>query len=101
MNDAEERFAERLAEDLEHVLGVGIAIDDLELSVADDGRRSGRRDTPDRRTRRTDRSGRARPAVPLPAARPASRGSPARERVLADDRPRVAISGRGATPATR
>ena len=37
MNDAETRFAERLAEDLDHVLGVGIAIDDLELAVADDG----------------------------------------------------------------
>lgn len=36
MNDAEEQFAERLAEDLARVLGVGIAIDDLELSVADD-----------------------------------------------------------------
>jgi len=35
MNDAEERFADRLAEDMEHVLGVGIAIDDLELSVGD------------------------------------------------------------------
>lgn len=35
MNDAEERFAERLAEDLDRVLGVGIAIDDLELSVGD------------------------------------------------------------------
>lgn len=33
MNDAEERFAERLAEDLERVLGVGIAIDDLTLDV--------------------------------------------------------------------
>jgi hypothetical protein len=35
MNDAEERFAERLAEDIKHVLGVGIAIDDLELSVGE------------------------------------------------------------------
>jgi hypothetical protein len=34
MNDAEERFAERLAEDLERVLGVGIAIDDVELAAA-------------------------------------------------------------------
>jgi hypothetical protein len=33
MNEAEERFAERLAEDLDHVLGVGIAIDDIELAV--------------------------------------------------------------------
>lgn len=37
MNDAEEQFAERLAEDLARVLGVGIAIDDLELAIADDG----------------------------------------------------------------
>ena len=36
MNDAEERFAERLAEDLDRVLGAGIAIDDVELSVGDD-----------------------------------------------------------------
>ena len=35
MNDAEERFAERLAEDLERVLGAGIAIDDVELSEQD------------------------------------------------------------------
>ena len=35
MNDAEDRFAARLAEDLEQVLGRGIAIDDIELS---DGR---------------------------------------------------------------
>ena len=34
MNDAETRFAERLAEDLEQVLGAGIAVDDVE---ADDG----------------------------------------------------------------
>ena len=32
MNDAEERFAERLAEDLDRVLGAGMAIDDIELS---------------------------------------------------------------------
>jgi hypothetical protein len=32
MNDAEEQFAERLAVDLEHVLGAGIAIDDIELT---------------------------------------------------------------------
>jgi hypothetical protein len=32
MNNAEERFAERLAVDLEKVLGAGIAIDDIELS---------------------------------------------------------------------
>jgi hypothetical protein len=36
MNDAEERFAERLADDLERVLGVGIAIDDVDLEVGDD-----------------------------------------------------------------
>jgi hypothetical protein len=35
MNDAETRFAERLAADLEEVLGAGIAIDDIELSVGD------------------------------------------------------------------
>ena len=34
MNDAEERFAERLAQDLDRVLGAGIAIDDVELSTA-------------------------------------------------------------------
>jgi hypothetical protein len=32
MNDAEVRFAERLAIDLEQVLGAGIAIDDIELA---------------------------------------------------------------------
>jgi len=36
MNDAEEQFALRLAVDLERVLGVGIAIDDIELAEADD-----------------------------------------------------------------
>ena len=36
MNDAEERFAERLAEDLERVLGAGIAVDDIELAASDD-----------------------------------------------------------------
>jgi len=35
MNDAEQRFAERLAEDLDRVLGIGIAIDDVELSTAE------------------------------------------------------------------
>lgn len=35
MDDAEARFAERLAEDLERVLGAGIAIDDVELTAAD------------------------------------------------------------------
>ena len=35
MNDAEERFAERLADDIERVLGVGIAIGDIELDVGD------------------------------------------------------------------
>ena len=37
MNDAEERFAERLSVDLEQVLGAGIAIDDVELSTNDAG----------------------------------------------------------------
>ncbi|HLO35087.1 MAG TPA: hypothetical protein VK194_03360 [Candidatus Deferrimicrobium sp.] len=37
MNDAEERFAERLAEDLERVLGAGIAIDDVELTAGETG----------------------------------------------------------------
>jgi len=36
MNDAEERFAERLAEDLDRVLGVGLAIDDIELEVGEE-----------------------------------------------------------------
>jgi hypothetical protein len=36
MTDAEEQFAERLAIDLEHVLGAGLAVDDIELSTADD-----------------------------------------------------------------
>ncbi|HEX2756785.1 MAG TPA: hypothetical protein VHM48_15045 [Candidatus Limnocylindrales bacterium] len=36
MNDAEERFAERLAVDLERVLGAGLAVDDIELSAAED-----------------------------------------------------------------
>ncbi len=35
MNDAEERFAGRLAGDIERVLGVGIAIDDVDLTVGD------------------------------------------------------------------
>jgi hypothetical protein len=35
MNDAEERFAERLSVDLERVLGAGIAIDDVELTAGD------------------------------------------------------------------
>ena len=38
MNDAEERFAERLAEDLARVLGVGIVVDDIELEVGEGGR---------------------------------------------------------------
>ena len=37
MNEAEERFAERLARDLAEVLGVGVLVDDVELAVADDG----------------------------------------------------------------
>lgn len=36
MNDAEVQFAQRLSEDLERVLGIGIAIDDIDLE-ADDG----------------------------------------------------------------
>ncbi len=36
MTDAEERFAERLAEDLQRVLGIGIAIDELSVSADDD-----------------------------------------------------------------
>ena len=35
MNDAERRFAARLADDLERVLGAGLAIDDLELTAGD------------------------------------------------------------------
>jgi NaMN:DMB phosphoribosyltransferase len=37
MNDAEEQFARRLADDLEHVLGIGIAIDDIELTEGTHG----------------------------------------------------------------
>jgi hypothetical protein len=36
MNDAEARFAERLGEDLDKVLGAGLAVDDIELSTAGD-----------------------------------------------------------------
>jgi hypothetical protein len=36
MNDAEAGFAERLAEDLERVLGAGLAVDDVELSTTGD-----------------------------------------------------------------
>lgn len=35
MNDAESRFAARLAEDLDQVLGGGLVIDDLELSAGE------------------------------------------------------------------
>jgi hypothetical protein len=35
MTDAEERFAERLADDVQRVLGVGIAIDDIQLDLRD------------------------------------------------------------------
>jgi len=35
MNDAEERFAARLAEDIERVLGVGIVVDDVDLTIGD------------------------------------------------------------------
>jgi hypothetical protein len=37
MNDAEELFAERLSEDLERVLGAGIAIGDIEIATGDAG----------------------------------------------------------------
>ena len=37
MNDAEARFAERLAEDLDRVLGAGIAIDDVEIEAGEPG----------------------------------------------------------------
>jgi hypothetical protein len=37
VNDAEERFAERLAADLAQVLGVGVLVDDVVLGVADGG----------------------------------------------------------------
>jgi len=40
VNDAEERFAERLAEDLARVLGIGIVVDDVELEVVDGGQAS-------------------------------------------------------------
>ena len=36
MHDAEARFAERLAEDLERVLGAGLAVDDVELTAGDE-----------------------------------------------------------------
>ena len=36
MTDAEERFARRLGEDLERVLGVGVAVDDVQLSSMHD-----------------------------------------------------------------
>ena len=35
MNDAEERFAERIAEDLARIVGPGITVDDVELTVGD------------------------------------------------------------------
>ena len=35
MNDAEQRFAERLAEDLAQVLGAGVAVDDIEIRAGD------------------------------------------------------------------
>jgi hypothetical protein len=40
VNDAETQFAERLGQDLARVLGVGIAIDDIELELADGGARA-------------------------------------------------------------
>ncbi|HET7703988.1 MAG TPA: hypothetical protein VFK35_11355 [Candidatus Limnocylindrales bacterium] len=33
MNDAEQQFANRLAVDLERVLGAGIAVDDIEITA--------------------------------------------------------------------
>jgi hypothetical protein len=36
MNNAEQQFAERLGEDLERVLGAGLAVDDIELSATGD-----------------------------------------------------------------
>jgi len=33
MNDAEQLFADRLADDLQRVLGAGLAVDDIELSA--------------------------------------------------------------------
>ncbi|HEX3428682.1 MAG TPA: hypothetical protein VHS36_07740 [Candidatus Limnocylindrales bacterium] len=36
MNEAEGRFAERLATDLDRVLGAGLAVDDIELSGSGD-----------------------------------------------------------------
>ena len=38
MNDAETQFAERLAEDIARVLGVGIVVGDIELEVGEAGR---------------------------------------------------------------
>ena len=35
MNDAEQQFANRLAVDLERVLGAGIAVDDIEITAPD------------------------------------------------------------------
>ena len=35
MTDAEERFADRLAEDIERVLGVGILVDDVRIESGD------------------------------------------------------------------
>lgn len=37
MNDAEEQFAARLAEDLDRVLGAGLAVDDIELEAPEGG----------------------------------------------------------------
>jgi hypothetical protein len=55
VNDAETRFAERLAEDLDRVLGVGIAIDDVELSVGKFTRSRCRRPCGGRACRGADR----------------------------------------------
>jgi hypothetical protein len=37
MNDAERRFAERLAEDLDRVLGAGFVVSDIELVEGQEG----------------------------------------------------------------
>ena len=37
MTDAEERFADRLAEDIERVLGIGILVDDVRIDSGDGG----------------------------------------------------------------
>ena len=39
MTDVEERFAERLAEDLGRILGIGVAVEDLEITDQDPTKR--------------------------------------------------------------